>query len=50
MDKLLQELDTFFKDNKWNQIVKKTKSIISDPEFPIELYASIYLFIMKIIL
>ena len=29
MDKLLQELDTFFKDNKWNQIVKKTKSIIN---------------------
>ena len=29
MNKLLQELDNLYKKNKWNQIVKKTNSIIN---------------------
>ena len=32
MNKELQELDKLFKENKWNQVVKKTKILINSEE------------------
>ena len=32
MNKELQELDKLFKENKWNQVVKKTKILIKAEE------------------